>query len=397
MRTTSQADDLDGGRDRFIDLLRVGALTTVVLLHWLSVMPSLRHGRFSDHNVVAVVPALWPLTWLGDVMALFFFAGGYANWVSMQSAHDRGEPVRAYLKKRFRRLATPAIGFVGTWLAADLLMNVVGLTRWSPLRHVSLGNTTPFGPLWFLGVYLLIVALSPVTAAAHRRWGIAVPLAMAFGVLAADSVSFMLGTGTPMVANLLLVWLIPHQLGYLYADGRLRRLRPAGCAGMAVTGLLALVLLTSLPFYPRNLLGPHWKVLTTNAATLPLVAHGFCMVGVALMCRRALLGLARRHRSVLSHANRWAMAVYLWHMTAYLMAIVALSSLGMTSAATAHSSAAWWLARPVVMALSGALLVALLAVTATAGRFAARACSVPLPLRDRRTGASGLAGRDLRH
>jgi hypothetical protein len=388
VHTTSGADVLDGGRDRFIDLVRVGALATVVLLHWLSVMPSVTYGRFSDHNVVAVVPALWPLTWLGDVMALFFFAGGYANWVSMQGAHERGEPVSAYLEKRFRRLATPAIGFVGTWFVADLLMDLVGLRRWSPLSHVSLGNTTPFGPLWFLGVYLCIVALSPVTAVAHRRWGIAVPVAMALGVFAADLVSFMLGTGTPMVANLFLVWSIPHQLGYFYADGRLRRLRAAGSAGMAVTGLLALVVLTSLPFYPRNLLGPHWKVLTTNAATLPLVAQGVCMVGVAMLCRRPVLRLVRRSWSLLSHANRWAMPVYLWHMTAYLMAVVVLSSLGMTSVTTAHPSASWWLARPVVMVVSGALLVALLAVTATVGRLAARANRVPLSLRDRRAGVS---------
>jgi len=102
-------------------------------------------------------------------MALFVFAGGYANYVSMRDARSRGEPVRAYLEKRFRRLTVPAIGFVGTWLAIDLVMSLVGLGGWSPLRHVSLGNTTPFGPLWFLGVYLLIVTLSPLTMAAHRR------------------------------------------------------------------------------------------------------------------------------------------------------------------------------------------------------------------------------------
>ena len=65
-------------------------------------------------------------------------------------------------------------------------MRAVGSESWSPLRHVSIGNTIPFGPLWFLGVYLLIVAVSPWTVAAHRRWGIAVPIVMVAGVAVAD-------------------------------------------------------------------------------------------------------------------------------------------------------------------------------------------------------------------
>ena len=73
-------------RDRFIDLVRVTSMVVVVVLHWLSVMPDLTHGRVVDQNVVAVVPGLWPLTWAGDVMALFFFAGGYANWVSLATS-----------------------------------------------------------------------------------------------------------------------------------------------------------------------------------------------------------------------------------------------------------------------------------------------------------------------
>jgi hypothetical protein len=37
-------------------------MVTLVVLHWLSVMPALTAGRVVDQNVVAVVPGLWPLT-----------------------------------------------------------------------------------------------------------------------------------------------------------------------------------------------------------------------------------------------------------------------------------------------------------------------------------------------
>lgn len=114
----------------------------MVFLHWLSVMPTIIDGRFADQNAVAVVPHLWPLTWVGDVMALFFFAGGYAYWASMRDTSDRGEPVRAYVAKRFRRLMVPALGFVGTWLGLELAVSLVGLPRWSPL-NTSRSATPP--------------------------------------------------------------------------------------------------------------------------------------------------------------------------------------------------------------------------------------------------------------
>src|SRR6478609_7556586 len=157
-------------RDRFVDLVRVGAMLAVVVLHWLSVVPHLSHGRVVDHNVVDLVPGLWPLTWIGDVMALFFFAGGYANWTSLEAATGRGESRSPFVRRRVRRLLGPTFGFLGLWLGVDLLMRVTGVGSQSPLHHVGIGNTIPFGPLWFLGVYLVVVVLTPWTVAAHRRW-----------------------------------------------------------------------------------------------------------------------------------------------------------------------------------------------------------------------------------
>ena len=350
------APNLD--RDRFIDLVRVTSMVTVVVLHWLSVMPTLTAGRVVDQNVVAVVPGLWPLTWTGDVMALFFFAGGYANWVSLTNSLLRGEPYGFFLARRVGRLLRPTFIFLGAWLAVDLLLRAVGLGSWSPLRHVAIGNTIPFGPLWFLGVYLVIVMLSPWTAAAHRRWGIAVPLAMVAGVGVADSQAFVRNSGTPLAANLLLVWLIPHQLGYFYADGTLRRLSAKACAAMAATGLVMLMVLTSLPYYPRSLISPRWTVLTMDAPMLSLVADGLWLIGLALLARRPverLLMDPRRWR-IVSRANDLTMPVYLWHMSAYLVAAALLARLGAGFVYSTDASAQWWWGRPAIMALSAAVL-----------------------------------------
>jgi hypothetical protein len=354
----------DPDRDRFIDLVRVASMVAVVVLHWLSVMPALVDGRVVDQDVVAVIPGLWPLTWTGDVMALFFFAGGYANWVSLTRSMGRGESGELFLVRRVRRLLQPTFIFFGVWLGLDLLLRAVGLSSWSPLHHVSIGNTIPFGPLWFLGVYLVVVILSPWTIAAHRRWGIAVPLVMLAGVAVADSQAFIRDSGTPLAANLLLVWLIPHQLGYFYADGSLQRLSAKACALMAAAGLVMLALLTSLPLYPRSLIHPRWTVLSIDAPMLSLVADGLFLIGVALLLRRRLeRALADSGRWVaLSRANDLTMPVYLWHMSAYLVAIALLARLGAGFVYSTDPSAQWWWGRPVVVLFSAAALGGLLAV-----------------------------------
>ena len=364
----------DPDRDRFIDLVRVTSMVVVVLLHWLSVMPNLTGGKVVDQNIVAVIPGLWPLTWIGDVMALFFFPGGYANWISLETSLRRGESYAAYLARRARRLLRPTFIFLGLWLAVDLLMRAVGLGSLSPLRHVAIGNTIPFGPLWFLGVYLLVVALSPWTASAHRRWGIAVPLAMVVGVAVADSQAFVRNSGTPLAANLLLVWLIPHQLGYFYADGSLRRLSVTACAGLATTGLVMLAVLTSLSYYPRSLINPRWTVLTMDAPMLSLVADGLWLIGVALLLRRPverLLADPGRWR-VVTWANDLTMPVYLWHMTAYLVAAASLARLGAGFVYATHPSAGWWWGRLAVMVLSAAVLGATLTMLGWAARLVRR-------------------------
>lgn len=349
-------------RDRFVDLVRVAAMLAVVSLHWLSVMPALRDGRVVDQNVVEVVPGLWPLTWVGDVMALFFFVGGYANWVSLHASLARGESATSFVVRRLNRLVRPVLGFFGVWLAVDLLLRAVGAAHLSPLRYVTVGTTVPFGPLWFIGVYLVVVALTPWTVEAHRRWGVAVPLAMTLGVVVGDLTAFTLDRGTPLAANLLLVWLVPHQLGYFYADGTLRRLPPLACAGMAAVGLLGVAVLTSLPAYPRSLIHARWTVLTMDAPTLSLVAAGVWLVGLALLLRlpvERFLADPARWRLV-SRANRQAMPVFLWHMTAYLVAVAALAALGAGFAYATEADATWWWGRLPVVALSAVALATIL-------------------------------------
>jgi hypothetical protein len=182
---------------------------------------------------------------------------------------------------------------------------------------------------------------------------------MVLGVAIADGVAFTLDSGSPLAVNPALVRLVPHQLGYFCADGSLRTLKSGWSALMACSGLVALGLLTSLPVYPRNLVHPRWTVLGIDAPALPLVAAAVWFVGLALLLRRPLERWLRRPRvwRTVSRANELTMTVYLWHMTAYLVAVTILARLGLTVVFATDATSGWWRARPLVIAVSSTVLM----------------------------------------
>src|SRR4029079_10106094 len=167
----------------------------------------------------------------------------------------RGGSARSFVARRARRLLVPALAFFGVWTVIQVLLHLRGIGRPTGpslpggialLRGVRPpGQTIPFGPLWFLGVYLVVVAVSPALIALHRRFGWWVPGVMVAGTVVADVVGFGTGVWAWRWFNVAFVLLLPHQLGFFYADGRLQRFPRWVFWAMALGGLAVLVLLTT--------------------------------------------------------------------------------------------------------------------------------------------------------
>src|SRR5580693_9993523 len=69
-------------RDRTVDALRALAIAGVILGHWLVTALVLTHGRagttLADKSPLAAMPALTPVSWIFQTLAIFFLVGGYA-------------------------------------------------------------------------------------------------------------------------------------------------------------------------------------------------------------------------------------------------------------------------------------------------------------------------------
>ncbi|MEU9145876.1 acyltransferase [Streptomyces sp. NPDC048349] len=343
-------------RDRYVDLLRVASLGTVVLGHWLMAAV----GSDGIGNLLAILPGLQVLTWGLQVMPVFFFVGGFSHALSYRSLARRSDrPVyAAFLRARLRRLLRPTLVFVLVWAVAALAVQIAGRGE-GGLSGAALRLVTQ--PLWFIGIYLAMVALTPPLLRLHERWGWAAFAGLASAAAAVDLLRFAFGVPYVEFLNFAFVWLAVHQLGFLRADGRLRR--PAAAAAAAAAGLAGAVLLVAYGPYPLSMVGmPGEKVSNMAPPTLALLAHGLWLVGaVQLPARPATAWLARPRvwRGVVA-ANGIAMTAFLWHLTAMLGVYGAQLALGVPLPEPA--TGAWWAQVPVRILLAAALTGVLVAL-----------------------------------
>ena len=380
-------------RDRYVDFLRAASILAVVFGHWFISIIHWPDALIYQTSAVGVTSYLWLGTWAFQVMPIFFFVGGFSNMVTFQAYERRGGSAWSFVKDREVRLLKPSLVFLGVWTVIQVFLHVAdigrptGPTLWDGTRLLRgvrpPGATIPFGPLWFLGVYMVVVAIAPAMIRFHRRYGLWVPAAMIAGTIAADVIGF---GGHPEVRwfNVAFVLLLPHQLGFLYADGRLPAQPSWVFWTMVTVGLAGLVLLTNpwvfrlfgearfdwfptIGYYPKSLLGTDVEPIS-NAypPTVCFMLGGIWSIGAVMLLRPQVSRLLQRPGpwKFTIFVNSMIMTLFLWHMTAYLIAILLLWPLG--SGHEADSTARWWMERVVWELVPAAILAGLVAVF---GRF----------------------------
>ena len=346
-------------RDRYVDFLRAVSIAVVVLGHWLMAIVFYEDGRISGESALEAIPGIWILTWFLQVMPLFFFVGGFSNLVSLKASYAKGETPSAFIRSRVERLMRPTVVFIGTWIALALVLE--HLFDLGPA--VAHATALVAKPVWFLSVYVLVIALAPMMLALHERYGARVPVAMVAGAVAVDVLR--IGGGIELLGylNFAFVWLFAHQLGFFYADGTLTAFSRSFFFKTAAVGLGALMVLTNVSIYSRSMVGVTGDGVSNNdPPSICLIALTIWLVSAAMLARDSVnrwLQGTRPWTAVIA-ANSMIMTVFLWHLTALLLAIVVAYPLGFPQ--HAGGSAAWWITRPLWLAVLGVALVPLVLV-----------------------------------
>jgi len=349
-------------RDRTVDFLRAFSILVVVLWHWVfSVTHWTAGGTLTMPNPIATVPGLWLATWVLQIMPLFFFIGGFANYVAWNANERKRGSVGGFLTARLRRLVTPIAALIVTWTVIDVTLRsampgYTGVLHW---------GFVVFVPLWFLGVYGAVVCLAPLTLRLHQRAPGRALLGVGLAVATIDVLRFTLRSDVLGFTNGLLVFVFVHQLGYFYGDGTLTRSSRRVHWAITLGSVGALALLTSLAAYPRSMVAMQGEPISNMfPPTACIAVLGSFQAGLALLLRPSLnrwLDRPGPWKAVIA-ANSVSMTLFTWHMTAYVMAVGVVDLLG--GRLLAHPTAEWWAQRPLWLFLPGVFLAGLIAVFA---------------------------------
>lgn len=343
------ADRTPASRDRTVDLLRAAAIAVVVLWHWVfSITHRDSGGSLTMPNPLGQVPGSWALTWVLQVMPLFFVIGGYADLAAWTSAERRGEGAGSFLRGRARRLLLPPAAMVAMWAAVE----AGRLLLFPHARGVLSWGMVVFIPLWFLATYAATTVLVPVTVRLHRRWGWRAAAVLVAAPFAVDRLRAG-GAGWLAVPGMVLVFVACHHLGYLWRDGQIAH--PAALAGGSAVGL---GLLTTVGGYERSMVAMPGITSNMFPTTVCIAVLGAFQLGLVLWARPALERLTARRRVWLSviGINGMAMTIFTWHMTAWVIAALAWERVAGPLGATADPR--WWASRPLWLVLPGLVLAA---------------------------------------
>jgi hypothetical protein len=347
--TAGLARDTPPRRNRVIDFWRMVAILVVVFGHWLAASIWIRpDDEIELLNSLEWIPYAGWVTWVVQVMPIFFLVGGYANARALRRVEMGEVRRRDWITARVRRLFTPVVPLIVVWTL--LIITLSPFVDPEVLRAGAMAATVP---LWFMAVYLVLVSTAPWTHRAWLRsgwWSVAALIALG---AAMDWLRF--GFDVPVVGwlNFLFMWAAVHQLGYWWAqrDNAGRPISPQTAWTVFAGALGVLVALTWSGTYPVAMLGiPGAELTNVTPPTVAIFILGVAQAGV-------IWGTEKAVRRWTSGARAWhvvvavsgvIMTLYLWHLSA--MAIVASGGIFLFDGAAFRvepGTTAWWLTRPI--------------------------------------------------
>lgn len=342
------------GRNAYVDWLRAFSLVVVVVWHWAFTLLYWDDGPHAT-SPLGFLAGFWVFTWLLQVMPLFFYVGGYVHLRSWERAHAAGIGILPFVGRRLRQLAVPGAALLLTWTVLGALVGWYFDLTWMG-RAVRL----VVSPLWFLAVYLMLIALLPAALWLHRRLGVLALVWLAGTAMVVDVLRFRYGVPGIGWVNMMLVWGLAHQAGFFYRE--VERANRRTDWTLLWGGLFGLCGLVFSGLYPGSMVGvPGERFSNMAPPTFVIVALLLFQVGAVELLRPTMERLLVRPRwsAVNRTVNRFALPLFLFHTTGMALSLFVLWTVGWYTldSRPVDVTLAWWLSRP--LAILGPLLFTL--------------------------------------
>jgi len=351
-------------RDRAVDVIRIASLIGVVAGHTIMATSMIADGVFEWGNLLTTSPAFQALTWVFQIMPLFFFAGVAASVGSWEPGGSWG----GWLLKRCTRLYRPVFYYLAFWAATLVVLRPLLPTRvYESIAGISIQL------LWFLGVYVVVLAAVPLLARITTVARFAGSVTVLYAAIAlVDAIRVRDAAWSALGYLNLVAWVIPGMFGVAYRR-RLFAARTALAVGVAMFAVN--VALVWFGPYELSLVGIDTQELKNMMPpSLLLTGHAIMMCAFAIAAAPAIARWAGRPRvwRLAVIGNSGAMTLYLWHMPALLAVHLAFDHLGL----------ARWPGQPNFVTISAAQVAVMAVLVCGSFVFLRPLENDPLPLWD---------------
>ncbi|MCL1801278.1 MAG: acyltransferase [Promicromonosporaceae bacterium] len=340
-------------RLRNLDAIRACSILAVVFGHWLvlvvRVVPAAGGGvqEVWGNNALPELTGLWLVSWLFQVMPLFFLVGGIVSPGSLGKTRARGGTVAQWLASRYFRLMSPATVLVALTGVGAFIATLAGVNP----DLISQSVWAVVMPLWFLVIYLIAVLTTPwlTQALAQFKWR---PIgALILLISLGDALRLTFGNERLAYLNYLFVYLLFYSLGVAW-NLAIFRPRP-GLAWLIIGASLGLLLLATGPGpYPTLMVDFAGQGLNNTAPpSLALALLGTGQIASAWLVSPHLQKLLERRPRLwfaVVQVNRVTLTLFLWHMVAAVFGVYllkALNALPTWVVGGPFGSVDWWLGR----------------------------------------------------
>ena len=215
-----------------------------------------------DASPPASIKRLAPVSWIFQTLAVFFLVGGYS------AARGYRGGYLTWLRQRLGRLGRPVGVLLAVWAPVTAALWIAGV----PLGIIHTLLTLVVDPLWFLGVYAVLTALTPAAMCIASRFGARAALLPAGEWWPPSTWRGSLCTaragsaGSTWPAG----WFVPYLFGVAWALGKLHGRR--GPALMLAGGAAATAALIAWAGYPASMVGVNGAHISNlNPPTLAAV------------------------------------------------------------------------------------------------------------------------------
>ena len=224
----TEIDQTSISRERFIDFVKIlGILFLIFNSHFLLKINQ-SYGEYNITNLSENYLSHQIYTWFTTGMSLFVFTMGFNNLIAWYSNVGREGSQWQYLVDRTNSILGPVI----VWITSiTILLNAVysytDLPLYLTTSEDGVMSSIEFvlWPMWLVTIYLVLVIFAPLTIYLHKKFPYLTVAILTLFTMLVDSYEFPLNFSYLKLLNYLFFWLLIHQLGYFFADGKILLLK----------------------------------------------------------------------------------------------------------------------------------------------------------------------------